>query len=111
MREIDNHSGEEAAFGEAEQEARGVELGGVVHKTCPGRDQAPRNHDPRNPLSRAPTFNDDCPRNLEKDITDEEHAHAQSVNAVTEAEVGAHSEIRKRDVDAIQISNYVEQEN
>lgn len=82
-----------------------------MYETGQDRNYSPRNHDSCYPLSRTPAFDDDGSRYLEQNISQVKHADAETVDAVAEAEVGAHSEIRKRDVDAIQISNYVEQEN
>src|SRR5207249_5147868 len=109
--EVHDHSGEEAGFSEPQQEAGGVELCGTIHKASHDRDYSPGDHDPCNPLPRAPAFYDDGSWYLKQNVGQVKHADAQAVHAITEAQVGAHSEIGEGNVGAIDVVHDVDEEN
>lgn len=61
MCQIYDHSGKETGFRDTEQETSPVELCGTVDEASQNRNYAPGNHDGRNPLPRAPAFDDEVP--------------------------------------------------
>jgi hypothetical protein len=67
------------------------------------RDQAPADHDPRDPLARAEPMQQQVARHLEQEIPDEEDAGAQAVDRFAEAEIVEHLQLRETDVDAVEI--------
>ena len=82
-----------------------------MHETGQDRHYSPRDHDSRNPFSRAPAFDDDGSRYLEQNIGQVKHAYAETVDAIAEAQVGAHSEIGEGNVDAIEVVHDVNEEH
>ena len=111
MRQINNHSWEEAGFCKSQEETGSIELSGTMHETGQDRHCSPGDHDSGNPFPRAPAFDDDSSWNLEQNVSQVEHAYAETVYAIAEAQVGAHSEIREGNVDAIDEVHDVDQEH
>src|SRR5215813_10205886 len=72
---------------------------------------SPGDHDSCNPLPGAPTFNDNGAWYLEQNVGEVKHTYAKAVHAVAEAQVSAHSEIRERNVDPINIIHHVDEEH
>ena len=101
MRQVNDHSWEEAGFCKSQEETGSIELRGVLHKASEDRDYSPGDHYPCNPLPRAPAFDNDGPWYLEQNVGQVEYAYAETVHAIAKAQVGAHSQIGKRNVDAI----------
>src|SRR5215468_3258959 len=66
--QIDDHAGEEARLGGAEKEACSVKLGDVVNESGEEGDQAPGDHDARDPFAGGPALNNDGAGNLEEDV-------------------------------------------
>ena len=108
VREIEDHPGEEAGLGDAEQEAHGVEARRPLHERRARRDQAPGDHDARHPLARAEPVQRQVARDLEEEVADEEHARAEAVDGAGEAEVALELVLGERDVDPIQVGDHVE---
>src|SRR6476469_3684088 len=109
--QVNNHPRKETRFCKSQEESRGVELSGCVHKASKNRDYSPRDHDPCNPFPRTPTFDDNGPRYLEQNIGQVKHAYAEAVYAIAKAQVGAHSEISEGNVNAIDEIHNVDQEH
>ena len=91
MRQVNDHSGEEAGFCQSQEEAGGVELCGTMHTASQDCHYSPGDHDPCNPLPRTPAFYDDGSWYFEQNVGQVKHAYAKAVHAITEAQVGAHS--------------------
>src|SRR5262245_37804911 len=66
------------------------------------RKDSPRDHDPRDPTSSAPTFDKYRSRYLEKEVTDKEDPRAKPEDFISEAEIFSHPQRRVRHVDSIQ---------
>src|SRR5215475_11055196 len=66
------------------------------------RKNSPRDHDPRDPASRAPTFDQYRSRYLEKKVTYKEDSRAKPEDLIREAEIFPHSQRRVGHVDSIQ---------
>src|SRR6478609_8485196 len=101
VRQVNNHSWEEAGFCKSQEETGSIELRGVLHKASEDRDYSPGDHYPCNPLPRAPAFDNDCPWYLEQNEGQVEYAYAETVHAIAKAQVGTHSEIREGNIHAI----------
>ena len=101
MRQVNNHSWEEAGFCKSQKETSSVELSGAMHEAGQDRHYSPGDHDPRNPLPRAPAFHDDRSWYLEQNVGQIKHAYTETVHAIAKAQVGAHPEVREGHVDAI----------
>ena len=107
--EKEDDPGIEACFGDAEQEAQQIEhrRSGDEHEAR--RDQAPGDHDARDPDARADLMKNDVARHLEQEIAEEENACAETVGGFAEAEVRRHLELREADIDAVEIGDDVTQ--
>ena len=97
-------TGHEAGFQRTDQEAHDVELhfGADEHRAC--RGDAPGNHDARNPQPRAHPVQQHVAGHFEQEIAQEEHACAQTIYGVGQAEFALHLQLGETDVDAVQIS-------
>ena len=111
MCQIDDHSGKETRFRKPQEEPCGIELADGVHEASDDRDYSPGDHDPGDPFPRAPAFDDDGSRYFEQNIGQVKHAYAQTVHLIAEAQVGAHSKVGERNVDAIDIVHDIDQEH
>ena len=108
--EIENDAGEEPGFGDAEQEAQHVERRLAAREHHRRRDESPEHHDARDPHARTDALQQQVARHFEEEVADEEHARADPVGGVRQAEVGLHLQPREPDVDAIQVGEDVAQE-
>ena len=108
--EVIDDAGQEAGFGDAEQEAQHVEARSAPHEHHRDRQDAPRDHDARDPAARADAHEDQVARHLEQRVADEEDAGAEAVDGGAEAEVGVHLQRREADVDAVEPGDDVEQQ-
>ena len=77
--------GIEARFGEAEQEAQHVELRRRLDEHEARREEAPGDHDPRDPDARADLVQQHVARQLEQEIAEEEDAGAEAEHGLAEA--------------------------
>ena len=111
VREVEDHAGEEARLGGAEEETEGVEARHAAHEHHGRRDDAPGDHDARHPHARAHPVHDQVARHLEEEVADEEDARAEAVDGVREAQVLPHLERREADVDAVEVGDHVEDEH
>src|SRR5260370_37883743 len=82
-----------------------------MHEAGKDRDYSPGDHYPCNPFPRAPTFDDNGSGYLKQNVGQVKHAYAEAINAIAEAQIGAHSEIGEGNVDAIDVVHYVNQEH
>ena len=110
MRQVVDDAWEEARFGGAQQEAQRIEGRRVAHEHHARRDQAPGDHDPRDPSPGADSRKDDVAGNLEGRVADEEDARPEAVHRRRKAERLVHLERGKADVNAIEIGEDVAKE-
>ncbi|MNT10340.1 hypothetical protein D3C72_1451650 [compost metagenome] len=107
--QVQDHAGIETRFGEAEQEAHHVELGRRLHEHEQRRDDAPGDHDPRDPDARADLVHQQVARHLEQEVADEEQPCAQAEHGFGEGQVLAHLQLGEADIDAVQVGDHVAQ--
>jgi len=105
--EIEDHAGEEAGFGNAQQEAQHQERGRPADQGEGRRDEAPADHDARDPGARAEALQGEVARHLEDEIADEEDAGAQAVGLGIEADRLVHLQGREAHVHAVDIGDQV----
>ena len=106
--EVEDHAGEEAGFGDAEQ-------AGAWCRTRPGRadergaagDDAPGDEDAADPDARADLVQDEVAGDFEEEVAEEEDAGAEAVDALRELEVAEHLQLGEADVDAIDVGDDV----
>lgn len=110
IREVQDDPREEAGFCQPQQEAHHVEHGRRGHEHHGRRDDAPRDHDPRDPDACAHAVQDHVARHFKEEVTDEEDAGAEPVDGLAELEVVEHLQLGKAHVDAIEIRDHVAQQ-
>jgi len=108
--EVIDDSGQKAGLGHTEQEAQHVEARRPLHVHHRDGQDAPRDHDARDPKARADAHEDQIARHLEERIADEEHACAEAVDHGAEPQVGVHLQRREADIDAVEPRDDVEQQ-
>ncbi|KAG0731879.1 hypothetical protein G6F23_014872 [Rhizopus arrhizus] len=86
----------------AQQEAQDVETGGRLDEHEHAGQDAPRDHDARDPAPRAQPVHQQVARHFEQEVADEEHAGAQAEHGFAEAQVLRHLQLGEADVDAVQ---------
>src|SRR5262249_24890714 len=91
--QVDDHARKETGFRQSQKEASRVELPRGVHESREDRDDAPRDHDPRNPLPGAPALDDQSAGNFKQYVSDVKHPDPKPVYAIAKPKVGAHSQI------------------
>ena len=94
-REKEDHAGEEARLGDAEQQPHDVEARLAAHEGLRAGDQAPGEHDAGDPAPRAETVERQIARHLEEEIGDEEDARRAAERAGGEAEIACSSRRRR----------------
>ncbi|KAG1435801.1 hypothetical protein G6F57_020956 [Rhizopus arrhizus] len=100
--QVQDHTGVETRFGQAQQEAQDVETGGRLDEHEHAGQDAPRDHDARDPDPRAQPVHQQVARHFEQEVADEEHAGAQAEHGFAEAQVLRHLQLGEADVDAVQ---------
>jgi hypothetical protein len=108
--EVINDARQEPGFRDAEQEAQHVEARRSLDEHHRDRQDAPRNHDARDPKTRADAHEDQVARHFEQRVADEEHARTEAIDRAAEAQVGIHLQRRETDVDAVEPRDDVEQQ-
>ena len=108
--EEEDHAGEEAGLGDAEQEAQDVEARLPLHEDEAGGHDAPAHHDPGQPPARPDLVQQDVARHLEDGVADEEQPGAERVRGGADAEVDLEFLLRERDVAAVQERDDVHQQ-
>src|SRR6266480_5940728 len=107
MAEIDDDARKEAGLGCAQEETNNVKLHGCFNEAHGNRQQTPGDHNPRNPLSCAPMFDNEAAGDLEQEVADEKYTRAEAVHLRGETEVFTHLEGRVTNVNAVQESDDV----
>ena len=107
--QIEHHAREQAGLGRAEQHAHHVERGLARDEGHAGRQQAPGDHDARDPPARAHAVHHQVARHLEQRVAQEEQARAQAVGRGRDADVDRHVALGERDVRAIDEADHVGQ--
>ena len=105
--EVEDHAGEESGFGNAQQQACGVELHGCADQRGERGDDAPGDDDAADPDARADLVQHDVAGDFEGEVAEEEDAGADSVDAVAELEVAQHLELGEAYVDAVDVGDDV----
>ena len=109
--QIKDDAGEEARFRGAQEKARNVEARCVPDKRHRSGAQAPGDHHPRDPKTRAYLVEDDVRRYFEEKITPEKNASAKTKNSRRKTEVLVHRERGKADIDPVDVGYEVKQHN
>ena len=107
--QVQHDAGKEPRLGHAQQKAQHIELHGRAHEHGRARDQAPGDHDPRDPQPRAHARQHQVAGHLEEDVAHEEQARTQAVDRLAEAQVLLHLQLGQPHVDAVQIGGQVAQ--
>src|SRR6266702_2349139 len=105
--EVENHAGKVSGFRDAEKAADGVKLQGSADEGGAARDDAPGNEHTADPDASADPVEDDVAGDCEEEVSEEEYAGAEAVDAVTEFEVADHLQFGEADVHAIDVGNDV----
>src|SRR6476646_1984021 len=82
VRQVNNHSGEEAGFCKSQKETSSVELPGAMDEACQDRHYSPGDHDPCNPLPCAPAFHNNRSWYLEQNVGQIKQAYTETVHAI-----------------------------
>ncbi len=109
--------GKKSGLGDAEEETQEVETELCIRGVEPDRNrtpvhvrneqerrrnQAPGDHDARDPDTRADALQQDITGHFENEVTDEEHSGAEAVDRIGELQIGRHLQLGETDVDAVQ---------
>ncbi len=108
--EIEDDAGKEPRFRHAEQETQHVETGGAADQRHQRRDDAPGNHDARDPAAGADLVQDDVAGHLEQEITNEEDARPPAEHQRRELEFSVHGQSGEAEIDAVEIGEEVGQD-
>ncbi len=103
MREVEDDAGKEAGFGDAEEEARGVELPGGADEEHGHGEDSPGDHDAGEPAAGSEAVEEQVRGNLAGGVAEEEEAGAEAVDGGAEVEVAVHLEPGEADVDAVHV--------
>src|SRR5207247_968893 len=93
MREVNDDARIEARLSQPQAETRQVKLEGRAHQGDRRRAQAPRHENASNPPASAPAFDDQGPRNLERQIADEKNTGPKSIYPFVETEFLGHRQL------------------
>ncbi|MNE38101.1 hypothetical protein D3C80_1319850 [compost metagenome] len=99
--EIEDHAGEEAGFGDAEQEAGGDQLIRRGDEGGPHGDQAPQHHDAGQRGAGAGALHVQVAGDLEEDVGQIEGAHADAVGGVGQGDVLGHAQLGEGNVQPV----------
>jgi hypothetical protein len=105
--QVQDDAREEPGFGRAQQEAQDVEHVHAGHEHHAGGNDAPGDHDARDPDLRAHFVQDDVAGNLENEVADEEDAGAQPVHRFAELQFLQHLQLGEAHVHAVQVGHHV----
>jgi hypothetical protein len=111
VREVDDDAGEETGFGDAEQKPHNVELHRRTDKCRASRNQAPSDENSREPFARAPSFDEECTGNFQREIAEEEDADAQAEDFVGELQVAGHAQLGEADIGPVEISHQIKKDH
>ena len=107
--EVEQHAREEAGLGHAEQEPDDGEARRVVDEGHDGGEDAPRDHDARDPYPRADLFHDYVARHLEDEVAQEERSERKSEVGRGQLKITSHRQACEADINAINVSQNVGQ--
>ncbi len=111
VREVVDDSRKEARLGRSQQEAEEVEAPEAVHEHHAHGDDSPRDHDARDPHTRAETRQQQVAGHLAQRVTQEkEEAETETERCFAESEVRSHLQLREADIDAVQPRHDVQQQ-
>jgi hypothetical protein len=88
-------------------EAHHIKHGGRGDEHREAGNDAPRDHDPRDPDARADLVQDDVAGDFEDEITEEKDARAEAIDGIAQAEIGGHLQLREAHVYSIQICHHI----
>ncbi|MNX68902.1 hypothetical protein D3C86_1001020 [compost metagenome] len=108
--EVEDHAGEEAGFGHAQQKAQDVEAGFSVGEDHGGGDQAPGDHDPAHPQAGADAVQDQVARHFKQRVAHEEHPGAEGEGGIADVGVGLKGLLGEPDVGAVEEGHDVHQQ-
>ena len=107
--QIQNDARKKSCLRRPKQKAQHVETAWRVSQRHARRDHPPRNHQQRNPPLRTKTLKRKITRNLEQEISSEEHARAETVDCVVKMQFLLHLKRSKTHIDTIQIGDDIEE--
>src|SRR5204863_8667016 len=102
---------EEAGLGHAEQKAEHIETLLRTDEHHGGRDQPPREHDPRDPDAGPDPPHDEVARHLEAKISDEENSRAEGIDIPVELQVVLHLQLSETDVHPVEIRHDIQEKH
>ena len=94
--------GKKPGFGDAQQKAQRIEAPLAADQGHGGGDEAPADHDARDPDARAEFLHREIARHLEQDIAGEEDAGAGAEHRRAEAEILVHGERGEADIHPVE---------
>jgi hypothetical protein len=110
VREIENDTREEPRLGDPQKEPENVERRLAPDEHRARGDEPPEDHDARDPDPGPHPLEDEVRGDLEQEVADEEHAGADSIHGIAEAEILLHLELREPDVHPIEVREDVAEE-
>ena len=99
--------GKKPASAMPEQHPDDEEAGLAPHEGGAAGDQAPGEHDPRDPFARPDPFQEQVRRDLEEEVGQEEDAGGEAVRRGGEVQVLVHGQRGEADVDPIQVGDEI----
>ncbi|MCY1420357.1 hypothetical protein D9M71_359730 [compost metagenome] len=106
--QVQHYPGEQASFGDPQQQAHDVERGFTLNEGHACREQTPGNHDTGDPEARAHPVHDQVAGHFGQGIGKEEQARAQAIGGCRKAQVDAHAGFRQGDVGAVKKAHHVD---
>ena len=107
--EVEDDAGEEAGFGDAEEEACGVELPGGTDEEHGDGDDSPGDHDAGEPATGSEAIEEQVRGDLAGGVAEEEETCAEAVDGGAEVEIAVHLQRGEADVDAVHVGCAVAQ--
>ncbi len=109
-RQVEDDAGEEAGLGGAEQETDDVKSRLAGDERHAAGEDAPGEHDPRDPASRADAHQDQVRRGFQQKVAEEENTGAGAIDSGGERQVLVHFERGKTQVHPVQIGDEITQD-
>ena len=100
---------EKSGFGDSEQKPQKVEGDRCSNKHHRDRNNAPANHDSRDPEPRADAIENEVAWHLKEAIAEKEHPGTESENSRAELQVGIHLQGGETDVDPVEPGHNVKE--
>ena len=111
MGEVDDDAGEKSGFGETKKKTCRVKMSGRADESHQGGANSPTDQNARNPLPRAPPFDDQGTGDFEKQVSDKEYTRAESEDRFREPQFRGHGKFGERDVCTIEVGDDIEDED